>query len=65
MPFNSISGIGDAAAESIVTAAHREGGYMSKDELTLIGGLGKSLVATLTELHVLDFLPDSNQLSFF
>ena len=38
---------------------------MSKDELTLIGGLGKSLVATLTELHVLDFLPDSNQLSFF
>ena len=65
LPFNSISGIGDAAAESIVTAAHREGGYMSKDELTLIGGLGKSLVATLTELHVLDFLPDSNQLSFF
>lgn len=65
LPFNSISGVGDNAAEEIVKAAHREGGYMSKDELTMFGGLGKSTVATLTDLHVLDFLPDSNQISFF
>ena len=65
LPFNSISGIGDNAAEEIVKAAHKEGGYMSKDELTMFGGLGKSTVATLTDLHVLDFLPDSNQISFF
>ncbi len=65
IPFNSISGVGDNAAEDIVSAAHKEGGYMSKDELTMFGGLGKSTVATLTDLHVLDFLPDSNQISFF
>ena len=65
LPFNSISGIGDAAAESIVAAAHNGEEYMSKDELTMVAGLGKALVATLSELHVLDFLPDSNQLSFF
>ncbi|MBP5617681.1 MAG: PolC-type DNA polymerase III, partial [Clostridia bacterium] len=65
LPFNAISGIGDAAAESIVAAAHNGENYMSKDELTMVAGLGKSLVATLTELRVLDFLPDSNQLSFF
>lgn len=65
LPFNSITGIGDSAAEDIARAAHKEGGYMSKDELVMFGGLGKSTVAALTELHALDFLPDSNQISFF
>ncbi len=65
LPFNCISGIGDNAAIGIAQAAKHEGGYMSKDELITVAGLGKSIVAALTELHVLDFLPDSNQISFF
>ena len=65
LPFSSISGVGENAAEQIAEAAKREGGYMSKDELITLGGLGKSVVSALTELHALDFLPDSNQISFF
>ncbi len=65
LPFGSISGVGESAAESIYTAAHSDQDYMSKEELTMFGGIAKSQVAALDKLHVLDFLPDSAQMSFF
>jgi len=65
LPFSSISGVGENAAESIYNVAHSDKSFISKEELTLVGGLGKSLVAALDELHALDFLPDSAQMSFF
>ena len=65
LPFGSISGIGGTAAEAIAAAAHNRQDYMSKEELTVSGGISKSQVAALDKLHVLDFLPDSAQMSFF
>ena len=65
LPFGSISGIGGTAAEAIAAAAHNGQDYMSKEELTVSGGISKSQVAALDKLHVLDFLPDSAQMSFF
>lgn len=65
LPFGSISGVGESAAESIYAAAHSEQDFMSKEELTMLGGIAKSQVAALDKLHVLDFLPDSAQMSLF
>ena len=66
LPFSSISGVGGNAAEQVAAAAARtDVEYLSKEELTMIGGIGKSVVAALADLGVLDFLPDSTQMSFF
>ncbi len=65
LPFGSISGVGENAAESIYACAHSGQDFMSKEELYMSGGISKSQVAALDELNVLDFLPDSAQISFF
>ena len=64
LPFASIDGIGENAAVLIANAAKR-GGYLSKEDLQIDGGIPKGILETLTELHVLDFLPDSLQMSLF
>lgn len=65
MPFNSINGVGDNAAETIAKAAKKEGGYISKEALLQESGIGKSVIEALDNLNVLNFLPDTAQLSFF
>ncbi len=65
IPFGCISGVGGNAAEAIYAAAHSGQDFMSKEELHMSGSITKSQVAALDELHVLDFLPDSAQMSFF
>ena len=64
LPFASIDGIGENAAVLIAIAA-KKGGYLSKEDLQIDGGIPKGILETLTELHVLDFLPDSLQMSLF
>ena len=64
LPFASIDGIGENAAVLIANAA-KKGGYLSKEDLQIDGGIPKGILETLTELHVLDFLPDSLQMSLF
>ena len=64
MPFSAIDGIGENAAIMIANAA-KKGNYLSKEDLQIDGGIPKGVLETLTELHVLDFLPDSMQMSLF
>ncbi len=64
LPFSSIDGIGENAAVLIANAA-KKGSYLSKEDLQIDGGISKGIIDTLTELHVLDFLPDSLQMSLF
>lgn len=64
LPFSSIDGIGENAAIMIANAA-KKGNYLSKEDLQIDGGIPKGVLDTLTELHVLDFLPDSMQMSLF
>ena len=64
MPFNSLPGLGDAAAEKIV-AARENGEFFSREELQQRAGLSKAIIQLLADNHVLDGLSDTNQISLF
>jgi len=64
LPFNSLKGLGEAAAQSLQKASE-QGPYISKDEIGTRAGVSKSVIETLTAFHVLDGLPDSSQMTFF
>ncbi len=62
--LSSISGLGDKAAAGIVDAA-KDGPFLSKDDFQVRTKVGKTVTALLSDLKILDGLPDSNQLSIF
>ncbi len=64
MPFNSLPGLGDTAAEKIVEARDNHDIY-SIEELRLKTGISKSVIEILRRNRVLDKLTETNQLSFF
>ncbi len=64
MPFNSLPGLGDAAAEKIV-AARADGEFFSREDLQLRAGLSKSIMQLLADNHVLDNLSETNQITLF
>lgn len=61
--FNSLDGLGDAQAESIVKARN-ERPFLSKKDLMERASVSKTLVAVLEKLGVLEKLSDEDQLSF-
>lgn len=63
-PFNSVPGLGLNVAKQIV-AAREDKPFLSKEDLAKRGKVSKSLIDFMTENHVLDGLPDENQLSLF
>ena len=64
MPFNSIGGLGDTAAQKSVQI--REAGEIfSIEELRTRGGLSKPVIELLRSCGALDGLSETNQLSFF
>jgi len=63
-PFRAIDGLGINVAKSIV-AAREESPFLSKEDLQTRGKVSKSIIEYMTENHVLDGLPDQNQLSLF
>lgn len=63
-PFNSIDGMGDKAAESLAIAASQEK-FLSKQDLRERGKISKVTVDLLSDLGIIDDLPETNQLSFF
>ena len=63
-PFNSIDGLGDVAAELIMNAAE-QGKFLSKDDFQTRTKASKTVVALMSDLGILDDLPQSNQLSLF
>ena len=64
MPFNSIGGLGDTAANKIVQI-REEGEIFSVEELRTRGGLSKAIIELLRSCGTLDGLSETNQLSFF
>ncbi len=64
LPFGSLSGVGEKAAYAIYDAAQK-GDFISKEEFQAQAGVSKTLVENLSELGVLDSLPDTNQISMF
>ncbi len=64
LPFSSIAGLGEAAAQSILDAA-KDGKFLSREDLKLRAGLGSGVITLLDENGVLAGLPETNQLTFF
>ena len=63
-PFSSIEGIADSAGELLYEAG-KGGKYISRDDIRQRSGVGASVIETLAAQHILDGLPQSNQLSIF
>ncbi len=64
MPFNSLSGLGDTAADKIIEVREKYNIY-SVEELRERTGISKAVIEILRRNHVLDGLSETNQLSFF
>ncbi|BED92825.1 MAG: PolC-type DNA polymerase III [Candidatus Paraimprobicoccus trichonymphae] len=64
LPFSTISGIGQAAAENL-REARKDGEFLSIQEIQDRTKLPKPVLETLKKYGVLKNLPESNQLSFF
>ncbi|MCZ0716766.1 PolC-type DNA polymerase III [Aerococcus kribbianus] len=63
-PFRAVDGLGNNVARQIV-AAREESEFLSKEDLQKRGKVSKTLIEYMSENHVLDALPDQNQLSLF
>ena len=64
MPFNSLSGLGDTAADKIIAAREQYDLY-SVEELRLRTGISKSVIEILRRNGVLDGLNETDQYSIF
>jgi DNA polymerase-3 subunit alpha (Gram-positive type) len=64
MPFNSLSGLGDGAAEKIIRARDNYTIY-SVEELRERSGISKTVIEVLRRNHVLDGLSETNQFTLF
>ncbi len=62
--LSSISGLGDKAAAAIVDAAS-DGPFLSKDDFMARTRVGRTMTDLLSDLKILDGLPETNQLSIF
>lgn len=62
--LNSIDGLGETAAESIVEAA-KGGPFLSKDDFRERAKVSQTVADKLAELGILSDLPESNQFSLF
>ncbi|MBQ4516203.1 MAG: helix-hairpin-helix domain-containing protein, partial [Clostridia bacterium] len=63
-PLNTIMGLSDAVADSIIEA-RKDGEFISVEDLMRRAKLGKSMIEKLKEYEVLNDLPDTSQVSLF
>ena len=63
-PLNSIAGLGNVAAESIMKARDEEK-FMSIDDMKIRGKIGDSVTELLRQFGCLEGMSQSNQLSLF
>ncbi|MFD1485714.1 PolC-type DNA polymerase III [Lacticaseibacillus baoqingensis] len=63
-PFRAVPGLGDNVAKQIISA-REEKPFLSKEDLATRGKVSKTLIDYMSDNHVLDALPDENQLSLF
>ena len=63
-PFRSLDGLGDEVAKSVIEARN-ERAFISIEDLQTRGKINSTAIEKLKELHVLDGLPETSQLSLF
>ncbi|NLJ31821.1 MAG: PolC-type DNA polymerase III [Clostridiales bacterium] len=64
LPFSSLSGVGESAAQSLAQAKE-SGPYISVDDLQTRAKVSKSVIETLGAAGVLTGLPQSSQMTLF
>ncbi|MFV0400088.1 MAG: PolC-type DNA polymerase III [Oscillospiraceae bacterium] len=64
LPFTALKGLGESAAQGLMTAA-KQGEFFSCDELLNCTGVTKSVVELLREAGALEGLPESSQTTLF
>lgn len=64
LPFSSVNGVGENAAVALEEAA-KVGGFVSQEDIQQASGVTKTVIQSLVDIGTLDFLPKSNQMSFF
>ena len=62
--LNTIEGLGDKAAEAIEDAA-KQGAFLSKDDFRQRTKVSKTVIDLMSDLGLLEELPETNQLSLF
>ncbi len=62
--LDTIEGLGDKAAEAVVEAA-KDGKFLSKDDFRQRTKVSKTVIELMSDLRILENLPESNQLSLF
>ena len=63
-PFNSIEGLGDTVAKNIVLERQKRK-FLSIEELQVRAKISETLIETMKNMHILDGMDESNQLSLF
>ena len=62
--LNTLEGLGDKAAEAIEDAA-KQGAFLSKDDFRQRTKVSKTVIDLMSDLGLLEGLPETNQLSLF
>ena len=64
-PLASLSGVGNSAALAIAAVRDPQNPFISREDLRLRAGIGKTVVERMAEMGVLNDLPESNQIDLF
>ena len=65
LPFSSLPGVGEAAAQSLAQAREKGGEFLSVDEFQSRAKVSKAVIDVLREAGSLKDLPESSQVSLF
>lgn len=65
LPFTSLKGLGESAAEKLVEARNKNEQFISKEEIESTAKVSKAVIELLSQNNALGDLPDSSQMSFF
>ncbi len=65
LPFSSLAGVGDAAADALAEEGKKTSEYLSIEDIQIKTKVTKAVIETLASVGVLKGIPESSQMSLF